>query len=283
MPLLQPPGPDLRAGDLSYTHAYHSIVSRVRKGKGPGSGGVIILSGCDVVCLILLDLESRSSQDGLLASRILTSMFNQDDIPYRLVPVGGYSELDSRKEEALNSEELHTLILLSLGSLLPLMTYFELPPHCHLHVIDAHRPWNLSNLFGLDFAVDEEGEAVGEGRIWIWGDGEENVLGQVKKSWEALEYAPSDSESDDESDDEVDEDDEEEDDEEEEEGQDEEGDDEESVEQRRKRRKGSAEGVKKKRKKDEGGDEAVSSRALQSDLPLMSVAKDPSCGQRSPS
>lgn len=127
----------------------------------------------------------------MLAARILASLFKQDDIPYRLVPIGGYAELETKRDEALASEELHTLILLSLGSLLPLSSYFPLPKSCHLHIIDSHRPWNLQNLFGLDLDDDEDeddvGNAMGEGRIWVWGDGEENELGPVKKSWEALE------------------------------------------------------------------------------------------------
>jgi len=42
-------------------------------------------------------------------------------------------------------------------------------------------------LFGLDLDLtDEDGEG-GEGRIWVWGDGEEGQMGGVKKSWEALE------------------------------------------------------------------------------------------------
>jgi cell division control protein 45 len=77
------------------------------------------------------------------------------------------------------------LILLSLGSLLPLSTYFPLPKSCHLHIIDAHRPWNLQNLFGLD--LDLEDDVTAAGQIWVWGDGEESSLGGVKKSWEALE------------------------------------------------------------------------------------------------
>ena len=124
-------------------------------------------------------------QDGLLAARILSSLFRQDDVPYRLIPIGGYAELEAKRDEILNSDELHTVIVLSLGSLLPLATYFSLPAGCHLHIIDAHRPWNLENLFGLD--VDGDGDE--EGKIWVWGDGEENELGGVKQSWEALEVS----------------------------------------------------------------------------------------------
>ncbi len=165
-----------------------------------------------------LGADQLTFQDGLLAARILASLFKQDDIPYRLVPIGGYSELEGKRDEALASEEvreittahmkdgfigpiihdanadhryqLHTLILLSLGSLLPLSTYFPLPKGCHLHIIDSHRPWNLQNLFALDLDVnDDEEEAAGgsEGRIWVWGDGDEGSLDGVKKSWEALE------------------------------------------------------------------------------------------------
>ena len=91
--------------------------------------------------------------------------------------------------------QIHTLILLSLGSLLPLAEYFKLPKGCHLHIIDSHRPWNLANLFGLELDIDtEEDEDDGEensqgGRLWVWGDGNEQELGEVKKSWEALEVS----------------------------------------------------------------------------------------------
>jgi cell division control protein 45 len=122
-------------------------------------------------------------QDGLLAARILASLFRQDDVPYRLIPIGGYAELEAKRDEILTSDELHTIILLSLGSLLPLASYFTLPTACHLHIIDSHRPWNLENLFGIE--VDGDGEE--DGRIWVWGDGEENELSGVKQSWEALE------------------------------------------------------------------------------------------------
>jgi len=35
--------------------------------------------------------------------------------------------------------------------------------------------------------VEIEGNGEEDGRIWVWGDGEENELGNVKQSWEALE------------------------------------------------------------------------------------------------
>jgi hypothetical protein len=59
MPLLQPPGPDIRSSDLTYTDAYNSIVSRVRRSGGSGSGGVVILCGVDAVSVP--DLEGYRS------------------------------------------------------------------------------------------------------------------------------------------------------------------------------------------------------------------------------
>lgn len=49
MPVVQPPADGLRPSDLTYTHAYNSIVSRVRRTAGAASGGVVILAGVDVV------------------------------------------------------------------------------------------------------------------------------------------------------------------------------------------------------------------------------------------
>lgn len=34
---------------------------------------------------------------------------------------------------------------------------------------------------------DDEEDGDSGGRFWVWGDGEEAGLGEVKKSWEALE------------------------------------------------------------------------------------------------
>lgn len=55
--------------------------------------------------------------------------------------------------------------------------------------MDARRPWNLSNLFGIALDVDDGGEEAGEGKIWTWGDGDETKLDNVKKSWETLEVS----------------------------------------------------------------------------------------------
>lgn len=86
--------------------------------------------------------------------------------------------------------QLHTLVFLNLGSLMPLPTSVPLPPNCTLHVLDSHRPWNLSNLFATSQINDH---------IYIWDDGEvEERLGREREAYEMLEFdVDSDSEEED--------------------------------------------------------------------------------------
>lgn len=58
MPLLQPPGPDLRSSELTYTDGYNSIVKRVRRSGGAGAGGVVIFAGIDLVSILCLTLDA---------------------------------------------------------------------------------------------------------------------------------------------------------------------------------------------------------------------------------
>jgi cell division control protein 45 len=92
--LLQPPSSGLRSSDLTYTDAYTSILRRVRRSPNSSAGGIVVFVGTDL--------------DGLLASKILACLFRQDDVPYRLIPVGGYEELDRRKTEVAESGEVYS-------------------------------------------------------------------------------------------------------------------------------------------------------------------------------
>jgi hypothetical protein len=97
--------------------------------------------------------------------------------------------------------QLHTLIFLNLGALLPLPSFLSagqysggpeaglsLPPQCTLHVIDSHRPWNLENLFATSELLS---------RICIWDDGAiEQHLSREHEAYSRLEFEVSDSESD---------------------------------------------------------------------------------------
>jgi cell division control protein 45 len=76
--------------------------------------------------------------------------------------------------------QLHTLILLNIGSILDLPSsewFGDFPQRVHVHVIDSGRPQNLSSLFG-------EGE--GSERVIVWDDGGAERLDEERKAWETL-------------------------------------------------------------------------------------------------
>lgn len=91
-----------------------------------------------------------------------------------------------------------------MGSILSLPDFFTsasdpmpgahiLPDHCHIHLIDSHRPYNLDNLFATSTIND---------RLHVWDDGEvEERLGKQEKAYSALEFLDEES-SEDESEDE---------------------------------------------------------------------------------
>jgi cell division control protein 45 len=76
--------------------------------------------------------------------------------------------------------QLHTLILLNIGSILDLPSsewFGDFPPRVHVHVIDSGRPQNLSSLFG---------GGDGSERVIIWDDGGAERLDEERKAWETL-------------------------------------------------------------------------------------------------
>jgi len=76
--------------------------------------------------------------------------------------------------------QLHTLILLNMGSILDLPSeewFGTFNPEITVHIIDSARPQNLSSLFG----AGENGD-----RIIVWDDGGAEKLGEERKAWEAL-------------------------------------------------------------------------------------------------
>ncbi len=202
--------------DLDYSHAYYLIRAKARAstgghagippgffrhhgqapaggaGPGPGSGSGLALTSASASAAVLLLVNPDA--DGVCAARLLARLLHEDDIPYRIVPVDGYATLQSVVEEdVVGNEELHTLVLINLGSVLSLSTYFSipkdqrranasggefpedeedeeeeeeegfpLPPRCAVHILDSHRPWNLDNLFATSSLMD---------RIFVWDDG----------------------------------------------------------------------------------------------------------------
>jgi len=109
--------------------------------------------------LILPALEP----DALCACRILSALLKRDFIPHKTQPISGYADLARAGEELVlpmrttsgGSGGVVICIgvggLVDLGELLGLETDAESEEEPHgieVWVIDARRPWNLSNVFG---------------------------------------------------------------------------------------------------------------------------------------
>ncbi len=156
----------------SSKHDYASAYTRIRsaaRAAGPSVSSVLILASPDV--------------DAVCATRILTGLLLQDDIPHRIVPVEGYRTLvstlstvfpplddDDEDDQPGQSSsggagltDVKSVIFINLGAVLSLPTTFNIPEGVTLHVVDSHRPWNLENLFATSYAND---------RVWCWDDGE---------------------------------------------------------------------------------------------------------------
>ncbi|WFD25768.1 DNA replication initiation factor cdc45 [Malassezia nana] len=173
-------------GRSDYAQAYKRICQSARQQVlGDNSSDTPVApGGATVLILVTPDVDS------LAATRIFTQLLANDEIPFRVSPVNGYHALQQvLAQDVYDHIELHTLVFINLGSLLSLPTTIPLPPHCSLHVIDSHRPWNLDNLFATSQIND---------RIFIWDDGEiEERLQREKEAYEHLEFDfESDSDSD---------------------------------------------------------------------------------------
>jgi cell division control protein 45 len=108
--------------------------------------------------LILVALEP----DALCGCRILTRLLKHDYIPHKIQPVAGYSDLERAGRELVTPMMeskggsggvvvcLGVGGMVDLGPLLGLEKDGEEAPYSGVEVwvIDAHRPWNLGNVFG---------------------------------------------------------------------------------------------------------------------------------------
>ncbi|RKU47512.1 hypothetical protein DL546_003992 [Coniochaeta pulveracea] len=117
--------------------------------------------------LVLVALEP----DALCACRILTRMLKHDYIPHKIQPVAGYTDLE-RVGRELVSPMMESrggaggvVVCLGVGGMVDLGTVLGLEPEgeentfggVEVWVVDSHRPWNLSNVFG-GFPLEPETE-----------------------------------------------------------------------------------------------------------------------------
>ena len=87
-----PPPPTTRP---SYAEAYQNILTAHRRSPLTSASSVIMLVAPDV--------------DALCAARMLASLFKQDDVIYRIIPVSGISELEKVRDELMGYQEVREL------------------------------------------------------------------------------------------------------------------------------------------------------------------------------
>jgi len=86
------PLPSYAGTQSSYLEAYNKILSSHRRSPLSSASSVIILVAPNV--------------DALCASRMLATLFKQDDIAYRIIPVCGPDEIDEQKELLRNNPDV---------------------------------------------------------------------------------------------------------------------------------------------------------------------------------
>ncbi|KAL6807960.1 CDC45 family [Trichoderma sp. SZMC 28013] len=108
--------------------------------------------------LILVALEP----DALCACRILTRLLKHDYIPHKIQPVAGYNDLEKAGRELVvpmmesQGGSGGVVVCLGVGGMVDLGPLLGLEPEgeespysgVEVWVFDAHRPWNLANVFG---------------------------------------------------------------------------------------------------------------------------------------
>ncbi|KEP53440.1 PAB-dependent poly(A)-specific ribonuclease subunit PAN2 [Rhizoctonia solani 123E] len=166
MVIVVPPG---GRAQRTYATEYKSIVARYVRSPAKSASSIVIISSPDV--------------DALCATRILVTMFRNENVLHRVTPISGYPDLTAYREELLKSPELQTIILVNIGAILDLLSeewFGDFPEDVAIHVIDSTRPQNLSNLY----TPGREGE-----RVRVWDNGEALKLEKQKEAYETFLYA----------------------------------------------------------------------------------------------
>ncbi|KAM3563188.1 hypothetical protein ARSEF4850_002439 [Beauveria asiatica] len=108
--------------------------------------------------LILVALEP----DALCGCRILTRLLKHDYIPHKIQPISGYADLEKAGKELVvpmmqsQGGAGGLVVCLGVGGMVDLGPLLGLEPEgeenpysgVQVWVLDAHRPWNLANIFG---------------------------------------------------------------------------------------------------------------------------------------
>ena len=170
--------------------------------------------------LILVSLDP----DALCACRILTSLFKRDYIPHTIKPISGYEDLRRAGKELVRPMRTTdggsggVVICLGVGGLVDLEDFMGLEVDedgnggmggVDIWIFDARRPWNLSNVFGIQSRASELSDTLalktngieqgkisqsfqpGRGGIIVFDDGDiEEELGAERNAYCALAEMP---------------------------------------------------------------------------------------------
>jgi len=103
---------------------------------------------CSILIFVALDVDS------VCAAKILLSLLKSDFLSFKLVPTLGFDDLKRANEQLIrDSDEIRSIILINCGGIGDLTTIFDLNETMTVYVIDSHRPFHLSNLFGEKIIV----------------------------------------------------------------------------------------------------------------------------------
>jgi cell division control protein 45 len=170
--------------------------------------------------LLLVALEP----DALCACRILTALLKRDFIPHKIKPIAGYGDLARASEELVRPMRTSeggsggVVVCLGVGGMVDMEETLGLdvdengqggPGDVEVWIMDARRPWNLSNVFGASAGPDPHtGDLVrrqtgvdkgrltqsyqsGRGGIIVFDDGDiEEELEAEREAYCALEEMP---------------------------------------------------------------------------------------------
>lgn len=118
-------------------------------------------SSCQLVLFV-----SCLNTDALCATKMLSQLLKRQLVQLQIIPVFGYAELRSHYLKL--DDNISTVILVGCGGSIDIEAFFEIEPEelvmeedetsagkvkkyrRKIYIFDAHRPWNLDNLFGSE-------------------------------------------------------------------------------------------------------------------------------------
>lgn len=173
-----------------YNKLYNEII---RNSSSPSSCHLCIFVSC-------LNI------DALCATKMLSNLFKKQLVQLQIVPIFGYSELKWNYEQIKDNQSINSIILVGFGGFIDIESFLDIDPQEYrisneiddedaqmidsenkrigreeitysrnFYVLDAHRPWNLDNLFGSSII-----KCLDDGSV------EEDSLNDVKVAYQQL-------------------------------------------------------------------------------------------------